>query len=161
MPMPVRMLLRRVTFKVLTSMHCLVYRLSGGKIAGKLNNIPILLLTTTGRRSGKPRTVPLGYLTDDDHLLVIGSYGGWSHDPAWVHNLRANPRVTVQIGRDTTPMRAEVAGPVQRQRLWTQITGQAPIYRRYDRNTTRQIPVIVLAPLNAKHAAAPSAPGSG
>ena len=93
--------------------------------------MPILLLTAIGRRSGKRRTVPLGYLRDGPDYVVIGSNGGQDEHPAWILNLRANPQTTVQIGRAWVPVVAEEADSERRSRLWVELVGQAPIYEGY------------------------------
>lgn len=101
-------------------------------------------LTTTGRRTGQPREVPLYGFKDGDRLVVVGSRGGAANDPDWAGNLRAEPRATIQIGRDARDVRAqEVTGP-ERDRLWTLVTGAFPLYASYQRKTERVIPLFVL-----------------
>ena len=125
-----------------------VYRASGGRLgASAPGGIPVLLLTTTGRKSGRARTWPLGYLRDGEALVVIASAGGGPRHPAWYHNLRAHPEVTVQLGREVRRMRAAVAQGAERDRLWALVTARYPVYARYEGATARQIPVVVLRPL--------------
>jgi deazaflavin-dependent oxidoreductase (nitroreductase family) len=105
---------------------------------------PLLLLTTTGARSGLPRTSPLAYTVDNGHYVVIASKGGAPTNPDWFHNLRANPEVTVELGAETFPARASIPQGDERQRLYDQMVAQMPNFAEYQRNTTRQIPVVVL-----------------
>lgn len=107
-----------------------------------------ITLTTTGRRSGEPRTLPLYAWPDDDRLVIVGSKGGAATNPAWVHNLRANPRATVKRGRDVLEYLAtevEAEGE-ERDRLWTLVTEAFPMYAGYQRKTKRLIPLFVLVP---------------
>ena len=108
--------------------------------------MPILLLTATGRRSSKRRTVPLGYLRDGPDYVLIGSNAGQDEHPAWILNLRANPQATVRIGRARVPVVAEEAESDRRSRLWAQLVRQAPIYEGYRKRTARKIPVVILEP---------------
>jgi deazaflavin-dependent oxidoreductase (nitroreductase family) len=102
--------------------------------------------TTTGRRSGKLSTTPLLYLGDGDRRVVVASYGGADHHPAWYHNLVAHPAVTVQAGSSVQRMRAEVADPEERARLWPRLVAAFPTYDDYQARTERQITVVVLTP---------------
>lgn len=105
-------------------------------------------LTTKGRRSGQPRTLPLYAWEDGDRLVVVGSKGGAAGDPAWVHNLRAEPWARVKQGRVVREFRAaEVDGP-ERDRLWSLVTEAFPIYASYQRKTKRLIPLFVLEPID-------------
>jgi deazaflavin-dependent oxidoreductase (nitroreductase family) len=108
-----------------------------------------ITLTTTGRRSGEPRTLPLYAWPDGDRLVIVGSKGGAATNPAWVHNLRAEPRVTVKQGRDTQEYRAEEveAEGAERDRLWALVTEAFPMYAGYQRKTKRRIPLFVLEPV--------------
>jgi len=120
------------------------YRANGGKVSGMFSGAPLLLLTTTGAKSGEPRVAPLAYTTDNGRLVVIASKGGAPTHPDWYHNLRANPDVTVELGTDTFPARATIPQGAERQRLFDQMAAQMPNFAEYQRNTTRQIPVVVL-----------------
>jgi F420H(2)-dependent quinone reductase len=102
-------------------------------------------LTTTGRKTGQQRTVTLYAFADDDRLVVVGSRGGASHDPAWALNLRADPRATIRTGKVEYDMRAHEAIGPERERLWELVTEAFPLYRTYQRRTERTIPVFVLA----------------
>src|SRR5919204_2750892 len=107
--------------RVFGSLNRVLYRASGGKLGATLKGAPILLLTTTGRKSGKPRTMPLLYLEDDGRLVVVASSGGSPGHPAWFLNLRDNPEVEVEIGRKRERRRARVAAPEERERLWPRV----------------------------------------
>jgi deazaflavin-dependent oxidoreductase (nitroreductase family) len=122
-----------------------LYQRSGGRIGGTLFGAPVLLLTTTGRKSGRSWTVPLMYQTDGDRWVIIASNGGSTRHPAWWLNLRSQPDASVQIGRETYPVTATETAGDERERLWRLM---ADVYKGYDgyaRKTTRAIPVVVLS----------------
>jgi deazaflavin-dependent oxidoreductase (nitroreductase family) len=108
--------------------------------------MPVLLLTTTGRRSGKARTTPLTFFRDGRNLVVIASNGGADRPPDWSVNLQQDPRAVVQIGTDRLGVEARTATPAERERLWVGITATYPGYAAYQRKTTRRIPVLILTP---------------
>ena len=107
-------------------------------------------LTTTGRRSGRKREVTLYAWPDGDGLVIVGSRGGAAKDPAWVANLRANPRATLKRGREETSVRAREVKGTQRERLWELVTDAFPLYATYQRRTSRTIPLFVLEPVGSK-----------
>jgi deazaflavin-dependent oxidoreductase (nitroreductase family) len=121
------------------------FRANGGEVPGRWKNQPLLLLTTIGARSGQPRTAPLLYSTDGDRYVVIASKGGEPTHPDWYRNLVANPNVTLEVGNETFPARAEVATGAERRRLFDQQAAQMPFFAEYERNTPREIPVVVLS----------------
>jgi deazaflavin-dependent oxidoreductase (nitroreductase family) len=104
----------------------------------------MLLLHTTGARTGKERVNPLVYTTDGDDLVVVASKGGAPTNPDWYHNLLANPDVTVEVGTDTMPVRARVAEGAERERLWSHQVEVMPGFAEYQAKTSRTIPVVVL-----------------
>ncbi len=108
-----------------------------------------MTLTTTGRRSGKPRTVPLYAWEDADRLVVVGSQGGSAHDPHWARNLRAHPRATVKKGRNVLDVRASEVAAAERDRLWQLVVEAFPLYATYQRKTERVIPLFVLETVEA------------
>ena len=132
--------------KYLGALHRLLYRASGGRVGGRLWGLPVVLLTTTGRRTGKPRTVPLCSLRDGNDVIVIASYGGLEQPPAWWLNLEANPRAELQTANARQAVTARNASPDERARLWAEITERAPGYLEYERRTSREIPVVILQP---------------
>ena len=120
------------------------FRANGGKVGGMFEGQPMLLLTTTGAKSGQPRLIPLVYTTDGERLVVIASKGGAPTNPDWFRNLVANPTVTVEVGSETFQARASVAASPERERLYDQQAALMPGFAEYQRKTTRQIPVVVL-----------------
>lgn len=106
-------------------------------------------VTTTGRRSGQPREVTLYAYEDGDRLVIVGSRGGAAEDPAWVGNLRAEPRATVKRGRDIQDVRAGEVDGEERDRLWQLVTREFPLYKAYQRKTKRVIPLFVLEPVTS------------
>ena len=125
-------------------MHKRVYRVTGGKIGGRIGKLPVLLLTTIGRKSGQPRTQPLAYTRAGDGYAVIASKGGAPQHPLWYLNLRANPLAEVTVGRETRKVRARDADGEERERLWRALADLYPGYDRYAQKTSRRIPVVVL-----------------
>jgi deazaflavin-dependent oxidoreductase (nitroreductase family) len=133
-------------FRILGGMHRRVYRLTGGKIGGQIGKLPVLLLTTIGRKSGQVRTQPLAYTQVGDGYAVIASKGGAAQHPLWYLNLRANPLAEVTVGRETRRVRARDAQGEERERLWRAFADLYPGYDRYAQKTSRRIPVVVLEP---------------
>ena len=114
-----------------------------------MQGFPVLLLSTTGRKTGRKWTTPLGYFEYDGSYVVAGSYvalGGTY--PAWFHNLTSNPRVTLQIQDKELPAIAERADPGLRKQLWAKLVELAPGYGAYQRRTTREIPMVILRPVS-------------
>ncbi len=120
------------------------FRSNGGKGIGPFADRPVLLLTTTGAKSGQPRTTPLVYTKDGDRIVVIASKGGAPTHPAWYHNLVAHPEVTIELGQERFQARAVIAAGQERERLYRQQAAQMPGFAEYERKTTRQIPVVLL-----------------
>ncbi len=134
-------------FRLLVDAHVFLYRATEGRVGGRMGGMSALLLTTTGRRSGRARTIPLTYYEDEGNPVLVASYGGSPRHPAWFLNLRARPEVEVQRGADRRPMRAEIAEAGTRARLWPQITRAHPQYAGYQNRTRREIPLVVLRPI--------------
>jgi len=132
--------------KAALAMYRLCYGLTGGTIGGSSGGMPILLLTTTGRRTGKPRTTPLYYVTDGENIVVVASNAGRQRHPNWWLNLAENPEAEVQVRHQKRRVKAEEAIGVERQRLWRLVVGTYPGYQEFQRATTRKIPVVVLRP---------------
>src|SRR5262245_1885586 len=137
--------LQRAALRAFMGLHKAVYRLSGGRLGGKMGNLRILLLTTTGRRSGQPRTVPLVFFEDGERLVVMPSKGGDPRDPLWWENLKKNPEANVQVGVERRHMRARLASVEERARLWPRVKRENPTYAEYEKRTTREIPVVLLS----------------
>jgi deazaflavin-dependent oxidoreductase (nitroreductase family) len=126
--------------------HSALYRATGGKAGGTMLKVPILLLTTRGRKSGKERTTPLMFTRDGDNLVLIASVGGAPKNPAWYWNLQGQD-ADVQIGSERRRVRARDAVGEERERLWAEMVSLYPGYAEYQKKTTRQIPVVVLEPV--------------
>jgi deazaflavin-dependent oxidoreductase (nitroreductase family) len=124
------------------------FRANEGKVGGMFKGTPILLLHHTGARSGKVRVNPLAYRPDGDRLVVFASKGGAPTNPDWFHNLKVNPRATVEVGTETRDVRARVAEGAERDRLWNRQIEIAPAFGEYQKKTKRRIPVIVLEPVH-------------
>jgi deazaflavin-dependent oxidoreductase (nitroreductase family) len=134
-------------FKVITGFHRIVFDLSKGKLAGTASGMPVVKLTTIGRKSGQRRSTMLtSPLVEGDNVVLVASYGGDDRDPAWFGNLVANPDVDVVMNGSDKAMRARVAEGVERTRLWEALTAKHTNYAGYQRKTSRQIPVVVLEP---------------
>ena len=117
------------------------FRANGGQVPGR--KYPLILLTTTGAKTGLPRTIPLNYSTDGDRIVVIASKAASPTHPDWYHNLVANPEATIEIGAEKFPVRARVAEGPERQRLFDAQAALMPFFAEYQQQTARQIPVIV------------------
>ena len=142
--------LRRFLIRAMSRTHGGVYRASGGRLLGRVVGMPVLLLTTTGRRSGKPRTVALTYFRDGADLVVIGSFGGSDLPPAWWLNLQRDPQASVLIGGTTSRVAARAATAEEHDRLWPLVTTTNPGYARYRERTARPIPIVMLTPEDAE-----------
>ena len=121
------------------------FRANGGKVGGMFEGAPMLLLTTTGAKSGQPRIAPLVYTTDDERIVIIASKGGAPTNPDWYHNIAAHPDVTVEVGTETFPARAEIAPEPERTRLFDAQAAIMPGFRDYQDNTSRVIPVVTIS----------------
>jgi deazaflavin-dependent oxidoreductase (nitroreductase family) len=125
--------------------HTAIYRASGGRIGHRFPGAPpTLLLDHVGAKSGTKRTSPLVYVTDGDDLVIVASKGGNPKHPAWYHNLRANPEAMVQVGTERRAVRARVATPQERKRLWPKAVETYGGYAGYQERTDREIPLVVL-----------------
>jgi deazaflavin-dependent oxidoreductase (nitroreductase family) len=137
----------RLALKLGSGAHAGVYRATGGKLFGRMGKSPILLLNTVGRKTGRKRTSPLLYFMDGEDFVIIASKGGAATHPAWYLNLRANPEATVEIGDREVQVEAEVADPEDKARLWQKMVEMYPTYDDYQRKTEREIPLLVLRPV--------------
>ncbi len=136
--------MRDLTAQVLSTIHTTVYRATRGRIGRHLVDNDMLLLTTTGRKTGTAHTVPLLYLRSDGRLVIIASWGGRDYPPHWYLNLMAEPQVTVQILGDRFEATAIEADPAQHEIWWPRIVEAYSGYAEYQSRTDRQIPVIFL-----------------
>jgi len=133
--------------KVMTKINNAAYRATGGRLGGKFpGGAPICLVTTTGRKSGQPRTVALLYLRHGDDVVIVASKGGMSRHPDWYFNLVDHPQCTIQIKKDTGEFVSRVADPGEKAELWPKLLAMYKSYDDYQARTDREIPVIVCSP---------------
>jgi len=125
--------------------HVLLYRLSGGKLGRTMRGQRVLVLTTRGRKTGSARHVPLAPLFEGDDIFIIASMGGAPKNPAWYHNLKANPEVEVQLGDQHWKAKAIDLPEPEREQVWQRVVAAMPGFAEYQQKTTRKIPVVRLA----------------
>ena len=137
-------------FKIANTFHQGLLRLSGGRLGNSLMNMPVLELTTTGAKTGQKRTSVLTTpLSDGDSIVIVASRGGDPKNPAWFHNIKANPDVEVTFaGGKPKPMKARVATAEERARLWPQVVAKYSGYGDYQKRAEREIPLVLLDPLS-------------
>ena len=126
--------------------HTWLYRVSGGRIGGRLGDLPVLLLTVKGRKSGEPRTVALNYLVDEGTYVVFASHAGEDRDPPWWLNLRDAGEADVQIGTRRFHVKAHAAEGDARERLYMRVKSIDPAYAVYEQRTKREIAAVILTP---------------
>lgn len=136
--------MRDANVKMLSTLHTMLYRATSGLIGRRLVNNDMLLLTTTGRTSGRQHTVPLLYLRSDDRLIVIASYGGRQEHPEWYRNLLNERRASVQIKGERRDVVADTMEPLERAEWWPRIVDAYGDYAVYQSRTDREIPVLWL-----------------
>src|SRR4051794_31194400 len=140
--------LRSSLFRAVTGLHAAVFQASKGRLLGRAAGMPVVILTTTGHRSGRRRrTMLTAPVIDGARVVLVASYGGHSHNPHWFQNLLTHPDVgLVMGGKPERRMRARVAGPEERMDLWPSVVAAYPGYERYQQRTDRRIPLVVLEP---------------
>ena len=133
--------------KWMSRINTFMYRRGGGEgLGGTFQNIPVVLLTTTGRKSGQPRVSPLYFLRDGDRVIVAASKAGSEKNPMWYLNLKANPKVQVQIKKEVLDLPARDATDEERAKYWPQLVRMYPTYEDYQSWTDRRIPIVVCEP---------------
>lgn len=132
--------------RVLAGLHARIYRVSDGRLGGRIVGNPVLVLVTTGRRSGAERHTPLLYLPDGDDLVIVASNGGTASHPAWWFNLESEPRAEVILDNRRLPITASEATGEDKTALWERLVRMYPGYADYQRKTDREIPVMRLRP---------------
>ena len=138
--------LLRLAMKYFARAHIWVYRRTNGRIGAKVLWFPAALITTTGRRSGQPRTTPTLYLADGDRVILPASFGGRDSNPAWYRNLESNPKVHLQIRSQHLELTARDATEDERNRYWPMLIKLYPPYRGYREATDRVIPMVICEP---------------
>jgi deazaflavin-dependent oxidoreductase (nitroreductase family) len=138
--------LRRSLQKLFTRTHAALYRASSGRIGGRMGKAEQLLLITTGRKSGQPRTTPLVVIPDGERFLFVASNGGAPRHPDWYFNLTANPEVVIQRGAQRLALRARTATPAERAELWPAVIAVYAGYDNYQKKTEREIPLVICDP---------------
>ena len=138
------MAMNLMLMRTIAVIHRGLYRLTGGALGARLAGRPMLLLTTTGRKSGRPRTTPLQYMKDGENVVVVASNGRNARHPAWWFNIDTNASATVQVGKETKRVRAETANEEERSRLWPLLLEAYAGYQDYEDETERTIPVVIL-----------------
>ena len=133
-------------FRKILDVFVAIYRWSDGKVMGRMAGLNILLLTTTGRKTAKKRTTPLGYFEHDGNYVIIASNGGADTHPAWYLNLINNSKVEIEIKDKKITTIAKTAEPVLRKELWNKLVSLSPQYGQYAVSTEREIPIILLHP---------------
>jgi F420H(2)-dependent quinone reductase len=133
-------------FKRFTKLQVAIYRRTDGKRMASMRGMPLLLLTTVGRKTGSPRTTPLMYIRDGDSYVITASNNGRDSHPAWFYNLQASPHAEIDLPGKRLQVTAAVATPAEKERLWAVLVSQAPFFDGYRKKTSRQIPMLVLKP---------------
>src|SRR5438067_10007137 len=140
--------LKDVGARLTTSLHAAVYRASGGRVGNRGFGMPVVMLTTTGRKSGKRRTTMLtSPVHDENRVVLVASYGGDDRNPAWFLNLRANPDVELELKGKKRAMRARVATADEKTTLWPEVAKSYKGYAQYQTRTDRDIPLVILEPV--------------
>ncbi|HUB15018.1 MAG TPA: nitroreductase family deazaflavin-dependent oxidoreductase [Acetobacteraceae bacterium] len=141
-------MMRKTLLRVMGGLNTWIYRSSKGRLLGRFpSGAPVCLLTTIGRRSGQPRTVPLLYLQDGADYVVVASQGGAPEHPGWFHNLQVQPRAEIELGTRRLAVIAQQVSEAERNALWPRLVAIYPPYETYQRRTTRRIPVLRLTPV--------------
>jgi deazaflavin-dependent oxidoreductase (nitroreductase family) len=134
----------RLMISLLSKTHTFWYRATGGAFGSRLRGMPVLLLTTVGRKSGQPRTTPLMYMEDGENIVVVASNSGDDRDPGWWRNLKTHPEATIQLKRDRRTVHAERATAEEKARIWAELIAKNADYDEYAKRTTRDIPLVIL-----------------
>ncbi len=143
---------RRWLARSAMALYVALYRWSKGAVGGGLRGMPVLLLTTLGRKSGRPHTIPVMYLREGPNYFVTASNGGRDRHPAWWLNLQSNRRATIETNGIRQRVVAEPVGPEERRRRWVQLVEKAPFFEDYQKRAAREIPMAVLRPVDTHDA---------
>ena len=137
-------------FKLILKLMVFLYRVSGGRIGGKMGKVSTLLLTTTGRKTGKQRTLPLMYIMDGPAYVITASAGGADKHPGWFFNIRSSQQATIQVKDTQIQVTTEIAGPEKKSELWARLVAVAPNFAGYQKRTSRDIPMVILHPVEER-----------
>jgi deazaflavin-dependent oxidoreductase (nitroreductase family) len=137
-------------FKLILKVAVFLYNVSGGRIGGKMGKMPVLLLTTTGRKTGKQRTLPLIYIMEGSAYVITASAGGADRHPGWFFNIRSNPQVVIRVKDTQIKVTAEITGPEKKSELWARLVAVAPNFAGYQKRTSRDIPMVILHPVEER-----------
>jgi deazaflavin-dependent oxidoreductase (nitroreductase family) len=132
--------------KLFMALHVWIYRMSGGKVWGRMRGFDVILLTTKGRKTGKSYTTPLGRFEHESGYVIVASNSGQPNNPAWYYNLKSNPQVTIQVLDQVMPATAEELAGDARTQAWRQVIATSPFYADYEKRAKREIPLILLRP---------------
>jgi deazaflavin-dependent oxidoreductase (nitroreductase family) len=132
--------------KIFTALHIFIYRLTGGILGSRMGGQSMLLLSTTGRKSGKLHVIAISYFRDGNNYILVASNWGKDHHPAWYHNLISQPLADIQVKARKLGVNARPAAAEEYERLWNYVSTKNPMYTRYQRNTRRKIPIVILEP---------------
>ena len=132
--------------KAFTGLNVFFYRLTGGILGSEMGGQSMLLLSTTGRKSGKTHVIAISYFRDGGNYILVASNWGRDHHPAWYHNLISQPSAEIQVKARRLRVCARLAAGEEYERLWNYVNTKNPVYDRYQRHTTRKIPIVILEP---------------
>jgi deazaflavin-dependent oxidoreductase (nitroreductase family) len=135
-------------YKLFGNFQVLILKLSSGRFFANFRGMPILLLVTKGRVTGKKRIAPVMYIRDGENYVVTASNNGFDDPPNWLLNLQADPQITIEVGGRKKDVTAKVADPQKKSILWTKLVEKAPFFDGYRKNTSREIPMVILQPTN-------------
>ena len=131
-------------FKLFMFVQITLFRLTNGRLMASMRGMPVLLLNTVGRKTGKKRTTPLMYIKDGDDYIITASNNGRDHHPGWFYNLKESPQVTIEVPGQKLLVNASVATKEQSARLWPELISKAPFFDKYRKGTLRDIPMVIL-----------------
>ena len=137
---------QRVLMRTAGAISIWIYRVSAGRVMGRVRGVPVLLLMVAGRKTGLPRTTAVSYIEDADRYVVTGSAGGAQSDPQWFRNLRSADHAVIEVGRQRMDVTVAVADAEQRRVLWERLVSRHPFFAKYQEKVRREIPMALLTP---------------
>ncbi len=136
-----------IQYRLLMAINVFLYRLTGGRLGSRMAGQSVLLLHTTGRKSGKTYITPLNYYPDGKHLVLVASNWGKKKNPAWYYNLLHMDSTIIQVNNQTFRVKPRLANGPDYERLWNDVTSKNKFYTQYQQQTERKIPIVILTPL--------------